>query len=191
MIRGILRTWGQWWRTQILQIWALPVLRAMFTMCWGSILEMCHALRNGVQKAGDALLNGSGTMIGDTWSDSHSLEKGPAVAVFAKPLCASVHPLVLNFVITQCFSCPGLGGTCSILPSLLQHPPLVYTESLNGLVWKGPWSSSHSNPLPCKGTSSTRPGFSKPSPTFPGTLPGMGHLQLPWATCASASTPWE
>ncbi|KAK4828311.1 hypothetical protein QYF61_025323 [Mycteria americana] len=40
-----------------------------------------------------------------------------------------------------------------------------------------------------KGTPSTRPGCSKPHPTWPQTLPGMGHTQLLWATCSSVSPP--
>ena len=46
-------------------------------------------------------------------------------------------------------------------------------------------------PLPRAGTPSTRPGCSKPHPTWPWTLPGRGHPQLLWATCSSASPPSE
>jgi len=42
-------------------------------------------------------------------------------------------------------------------------------------------------PLPWAGTPSTRPGCSKPCPTWPWTLPWRGQSQLLWATCASAS----
>jgi len=42
-------------------------------------------------------------------------------------------------------------------------------------------------PLPWAGTPSTRPGCSKPHPAWPSALPGRGHPQLLWATCASAS----
>jgi len=41
--------------------------------------------------------------------------------------------------------------------------------------------------LPWAGTLSTRPGCSKPHPTWPWTLPGKGHPQFVWATCSSAS----
>jgi len=37
-------------------------------------------------------------------------------------------------------------------------------------------------PLPWAGTPSTRPGCSKPHPTWPGTLPGRRHPQLLWQT---------
>ena len=46
-------------------------------------------------------------------------------------------------------------------------------------------------PLPWGGMPSTRPGCSKPHPTWPWTLPGMEHPQLLWATCSSASPPSE
>jgi len=44
-------------------------------------------------------------------------------------------------------------------------------------------------PLPWAGTPSTKPGCSKSHQTLPWTLPGRGHPQLLWATCASASPP--
>lgn len=36
---------------------------------------------------------------------------------------------------------------------------------------------------------STSPGCSKPHPTWPGTLPGMGQPQLLWETCSEATPP--
>ena len=44
--------------------------------------------------------------------------------------------------------------------------------SQNGLGWEGPYRSSHSNPLPWAGTSSTSPGCSELHPTWPWALPG-------------------
>jgi len=51
------------------------------------------------------------------------------------------------------------------------------------MVWVGGELKDHlvPHPLPWEGTSSTRPGFSKPCPTWPWTLPGMRHPQLLWA----------
>lgn len=43
---------------------------------------------------------------------------------------------------------------------------------------KETWRSSHSNPLPWPGTTSTRPGCAGPHPIWPWTLPGKRHLQL-------------
>lgn len=48
----------------------------------------------------------------------------------------------------------------------------VFTESHNGLCWKGPKSHLIPTLLSWTGTPLTRPGFSKPHPA----LPGMGHL---------------
>ncbi|XP_064493014.1 phospholipid-transporting ATPase IK, partial [Pseudopipra pipra] len=45
------------------------------------------------------------------------------------------------------------------------------------------------HPLPWPGTPPTSPGCSKPPPTWPWTLPGMGQPQLLWATCARAPHP--
>jgi len=47
----------------------------------------------------------------------------------------------------------------------------------------------HLVPTPLPWASSTRPGCSELHPTWPWTLPGRGHPQLLWATCASASPP--
>ena len=59
------------------------------------------------------------------------------------------------------------------------------------MVWVGRDLKDHlvPPPLPWAGTPSTRPGCSKPHPTWPWTLPGMGHLQPLWATCSSTSPP--
>jgi len=43
--------------------------------------------------------------------------------------------------------------------------------------------------LPWAGTPPTTSGCPKPHPAWPCTLPGMGHPQLLWATCAGASAP--
>ena len=74
---------------------------------------------------------------------------------------------------------------------LKEHPTHIelVTQSQNGLGWKGPQSPSSSNPMPWARTPPTSPGCSKPRPAWPGTLPGMGHLQLLWAACASTSPP--
>lgn len=42
-------------------------------------------------------------------------------------------------------------------------------------------------PLPWAGMLFTRPGFSEFHSAWPWTVPGMGHPQLPWAACSSAS----
>jgi len=42
----------------------------------------------------------------------------------------------------------------------------VFVDSWNGLGWKGPERSSHSNPLPRAGTPSVRSGCSKPHQTW-------------------------
>lgn len=63
----------------------------------------------GCQKAEDTPGNGNGTMTGETQSDSYSLEKGPAAAMFAKVVSASMHFLVLHFVTTSCL---GKMGYC-------------------------------------------------------------------------------
>jgi len=57
-------------------------------------------------------------------------------------------------------------------------------ESQNGLGWKGPQCSSHSNPLLCAGSPTTSPGCPEPHPAWPWMPPGMGHPQPPWATCS-------
>ena len=46
------------------------------------------------------------------------------------------------------------------------------------------WAKDHlvPTPPPWGGTSSTRPGCSKPHSTWPWTVPGRGDLQLLWAT---------
>ena len=49
--------------------------------------------------------------------------------------------------------------------------------------------SASPTPPPAKDrTSLSRPGCSKLYPTWPWTLPVMGHPQLLWATCASVSS---
>jgi len=59
------------------------------------------------------------------------------------------------------------------------------------MVWVGRDLKDHLVPtsLPWAGTSSSRPGCSKPHPNSPGKLPGKGHLQILWATYSSASPP--
>jgi len=49
------------------------------------------------------------------------------------------------------------------------------------MVWVGRDLKDHlvPTPLPWAGTPSTRPGCSKPHPTWPWTLPGTGQPQLP------------
>ena len=56
-------------------------------------------------------------------------------------------------------------------------------------VWDGRGLIDHlvPPPLPWAGTPSTRPGCSKPRPTWAWTFPGRGHPQLLWATYARAS----
>jgi len=62
-------------------------------------------------------------------------------------------------------------------------------ESQNGLGRKGPYTPSHSNPLPWAGTPSPSPGCSQPRPAWPWTLPGRGQPQLLGAARARASPP--
>lgn len=47
-----------------------------------------------------------------------------------------------------------------------------------GLGLEGTLNSSCSSSLPWAGTPSSRPACSKPHPTWPGTVPGMGQPQL-------------
>lgn len=54
-----------------------------------------------------------------------------------------------------------------------------------GLGWRD-IKSQPVPPLPYAGPPSTSPGCYKPHPTWPLTLPGMGHPQLLWATCSNA-----
>jgi len=51
------------------------------------------------------------------------------------------------------------------------------------MVWVGRELRDHlvPTPLPQSGTPPTRPGCSKPHPTWSWTLPGRGHPQLHWA----------
>lgn len=72
-------------------------------------------------------------------------------------------------------------------PQLILHEVI---ESQKGLGWKRPQRSSCFSPsLPWAGTPCPGPHCSKPPPTWPGTLSGMGHPQLVWTACTSASTP--
>jgi len=61
------------------------------------------------------------------------------------------------------------------------------------MIWIGRDLKHHlgPSPQPREGTPSTRSGCSKPLPSWPWTLPGRGQPQLRWATCASASPPWQ
>ena len=63
--------------------------------------------------------------------------------------------------------------------------PLLFCDSV--ILWKGPFKVTQSNLLPWAGTSPTRSGCSEPRPTWPGMVPGMGHLPPRWATWASRS----
>jgi len=58
-------------------------------------------------------------------------------------------------------------------------------------IWVGRDLAGYLGPtfLPWAGTPATRPGCSKPHPTWLSTLPERGHPQLLWATCSSASPP--
>ena len=81
-----------------------------------------------------------------------------------------------------------------LLCSILSYTSLLFAIrrlllSQDCLDRKGLQSSSSSNPLPWAGTPSTRAGCSKPHPTWPWALPGLGQPQLLWAPCASASAP--
>jgi len=71
----------------------------------------------------------------------------------------------------------------------LHQPWGDFTESWNGLGWKGPLKAIQSNPLQWAGTSSTTSGCSEPHPTWPWMFPGMGHRPPLWATCARVSPP--
>lgn len=73
---------------------------------------------------------------------------------------------------------------------------LVAEPNLNQcLAGTGGWEHNQPNqankpiPPPWEGMPHTRPVCSKPHPTWPGTrnLPGIGHPQLLWMTCANAS----
>lgn len=57
------------------------------------------------------------------------------------------------------------------------------------MVWIGRDLKDHLFPTPFlwAGTHSTTPGFSKPHPIWPWTLPGMEHPQLLWVTCSNVS----
>ena len=60
----------------------------------------------------------------------------------------------------------------------------------HSMVWVGKDPKDHlvSIPLPWKGLPSTKSGYPGPYPTPPWMPPGMGHPQLLWAACASASS---
>jgi len=59
------------------------------------------------------------------------------------------------------------------------------------MVWVGRdlQRPSSPTPLPWVGTSATGSGCSEPCPTWPGKVPGMGHLPPLWATSAKVSPP--
>ena len=62
-------------------------------------------------------------------------------------------------------------------------------RSQTGLGGKGPLKATQSNPLPWAGTSPTSSGCSEPHPTWPGMVPGTGHLPSLWAAWARVSPP--
>jgi len=66
-----------------------------------------------------------------------------------------------------------------------------FTESWNGLGWKGPQWSLSFNPLLCARLPTSRPGSPEPHPAWPHMPPGIEHPQPTWATCSSASPPSE
>jgi len=61
---------------------------------------------------------------------------------------------------------------------------VIESQSKNGLDWKGPQWSLSSNPLPCAGLPTSRPGCPEPHPAWPWMPQGIGHPQPPWATCS-------
>jgi len=57
------------------------------------------------------------------------------------------------------------------------------------MVWVGRDLEDHLVPTPLPGarTPSTRPGCSKPHPTWPSALPGRGHPHVLWASATQTS----
>ena len=91
---------------------------------------------------------------------------------------------------------PNQAGFVSVIPRKGKDEIIGQVESWNcRMVWiglEGTFKDHLVQQPPCHGqTPSTRPACSKPHPAWPWTLPGRGHPQLLWASCASASPPSE